>query len=152
MKIIEKAVAAVIRTNRAFPELLVFQHPMAGIQIPKGTVEPDETIQSATLRELFEESGIKLIDTPELIGTWQRIVGGDPNETGSLERHVWHISVLDAPAGLPEIWQHEAQGGEAEIGLTFSYFWVRIDATLPAQLSPLFKQTAALIVDHVRCS
>ena len=39
MKTIHKAVAAVVRRNGASSELLVFRHPKAGVQLPKGTVE-----------------------------------------------------------------------------------------------------------------
>ena len=148
MKTVHKAVAVVVRTRDAILELLVFQHPLAGIQIPKGTVEPGETIEAATLRELHEESGIRLNDPPKSIGTCELVVSDAPQAAGQLERHVWNISVLDAPTGLPETWRHDAEGSDAEIGLTFSYFWVPIDKTLLAQVHPSFRQAASVIVDH----
>jgi 8-oxo-dGTP pyrophosphatase MutT (NUDIX family) len=39
-------------------ELLVFRHETAGIQLPAGTVEPDEPFVAAALRELAEETGV----------------------------------------------------------------------------------------------
>ena len=36
----------------------MFWHPLAGIQLPKGTVEPLGNPTDAARRELFEESGI----------------------------------------------------------------------------------------------
>lgn len=39
-------------------EILLFQHPTAGIQLPAGTVEPEEPFEAAALRELAEETGV----------------------------------------------------------------------------------------------
>jgi 8-oxo-dGTP pyrophosphatase MutT (NUDIX family) len=39
-------------------ELLLFIHPNAGIQIPAGTVEEGEDLQTAVLRETAEETGL----------------------------------------------------------------------------------------------
>ena len=36
----------------------MFRHPLAGIQLVKGTVEPSEKPADAARRELFEESGL----------------------------------------------------------------------------------------------
>ena len=74
MKIVRKAVAVVLRPRDQATEVLVFRHPLAGVQIPKGTVEEDETIEAATLRELKEESGLVLDGEPQFIGTWERVV------------------------------------------------------------------------------
>ena len=41
--------------------LLVFRHadfPKAGIQVPAGTVQPDEHPDAAVLREVYEETGL----------------------------------------------------------------------------------------------
>lgn len=41
--------------------LLVFRHadfPEAGIQVPAGTVQPDENSDEAVLREVYEETGL----------------------------------------------------------------------------------------------
>jgi 8-oxo-dGTP pyrophosphatase MutT (NUDIX family) len=55
--VIEKVTAFVTRTTGEGFELLLLEHPYAGIQIPAGTVE-DETPQAAALREVAEETGI----------------------------------------------------------------------------------------------
>jgi len=39
-------------------EVLVFRHPLAGLQLPAGTVEPDEAVVDAALREAREETGL----------------------------------------------------------------------------------------------
>ena len=39
-------------------QLLVFDHPAAGTQVPAGTVDPEEDPRDAALRELSEETGV----------------------------------------------------------------------------------------------
>jgi 8-oxo-dGTP pyrophosphatase MutT (NUDIX family) len=56
-KVIEKVTAFVTRPAVEGLELLLLEHPYAGIQIPAGTVE-DETPEEAVLREVAEETGI----------------------------------------------------------------------------------------------
>ena len=55
---IEKVTAFVTRTTETGLELLLLEHPYAGIQIPAGTVE-EETPEEAVLREVSEETGIE---------------------------------------------------------------------------------------------
>ena len=70
MKVVHKAVAAVVRDYGRGSELLVFRHPFAGVQLPKGTVEPKEAYAAAALRELHEDSGLHLALKPQPIGIW----------------------------------------------------------------------------------
>lgn len=58
MTLIEKVVPVIFRNINQTTEILVFKHPIAGIQIVKGTVEVNEELETAALRELYEESGI----------------------------------------------------------------------------------------------
>lgn len=58
MTLIEKVVPVIFRDINQRTEILVFKHPIAGIQIVKGTVEKNEELEEAALRELYEESGI----------------------------------------------------------------------------------------------
>ena len=67
--VIEKVTAFVTRPTEAGLELLLLEHPFAGIQIPAGTVE-DETPEEAVLREVAEETGIDS-------ATIRRHLGGD---------------------------------------------------------------------------
>ena len=57
-----KVGAFILRDNcRVPPELLLFTQPDsndAPIQIPGGTVEPDEPIETALWREVAEETGL----------------------------------------------------------------------------------------------
>jgi 8-oxo-dGTP pyrophosphatase MutT (NUDIX family) len=56
---VHKVTTFITRTGPAGqPQLLLFQHPQAGVQIPAGTVEVGEDWQTAALREATEETGL----------------------------------------------------------------------------------------------
>lgn len=57
-RFIEKVTGFVTRPSEAGYDLLLFEHPYAGIQIPAGTVEAHETPEEAVLREVSEETGL----------------------------------------------------------------------------------------------
>jgi len=56
--VLEKVTAFITRGEGAAQELLVFRHPTAGIQLPAGTVEAEESVETAALREVREETGL----------------------------------------------------------------------------------------------
>ncbi len=58
---VEKVSGFVTRDRELGRELLVVRHPLAGIQVPTGTVEFGETPEQAIVREVAEESGIKQV-------------------------------------------------------------------------------------------
>jgi 8-oxo-dGTP pyrophosphatase MutT (NUDIX family) len=58
MQSLEKVTAFVTRSVHSVEELLLIEHPNAGIQIPAGTVEPGEDPSNAVLREAVEETGL----------------------------------------------------------------------------------------------
>jgi 8-oxo-dGTP pyrophosphatase MutT (NUDIX family) len=64
---IEKVTAFVTRETNHGLELLLFKHPYAGIQIPAGTVEPDESPEKAVIREVQEETGLTELEIQSLI-------------------------------------------------------------------------------------
>lgn len=57
-KVIEKVCPVILREGQKGNDMLVFRHPLAGSQIVKGTVEPDESLKAAVIREMVEESGV----------------------------------------------------------------------------------------------
>ena len=65
---IEKVSAFILRSRNNEPEILIFEHPNAGLQIPSGTVELNESPEDALYREVFEETGLKAIEIIEEIG------------------------------------------------------------------------------------
>ncbi len=56
--VIEKVTLFITREAQTGIQLLMFQHPIAGIQLPAGTVEAGETPEQAAYREAFEETGL----------------------------------------------------------------------------------------------
>ena len=66
--VVQKVTAFIVRERDSVKELLVFKHPTAGIQIPAGTVEKGEDIETAVKREVFEETGLRLVEIERYLG------------------------------------------------------------------------------------
>lgn len=65
---IKKVTAFVTRPTSSGYELLLFEHPSAGIQIPAGTVGSDERPDMAVLREASEETGLRGLKISHYLG------------------------------------------------------------------------------------
>ena len=52
----DKSCPVVLRARETL-EILAFEHPLAGLQLVKGSVEPGESTALAAVRELMEEAG-----------------------------------------------------------------------------------------------
>ena len=57
---LEKVTAFVLRIGESGQELLVFRHPNAGYQLPAGTIEKGEAPAFAVVREVWEETGLRV--------------------------------------------------------------------------------------------
>lgn len=116
LRSVEKAYAYVTRPET--DEILVFSHPdpVAGIQIPKGTVDPGERPRAAVIRELREESGLDAPQSVEHVvsDTWPH-----PTKPKVYRRHFFHLVVAEER----DAWHHTVTGGGEDDGMTFSYFW-----------------------------
>jgi 8-oxo-dGTP pyrophosphatase MutT (NUDIX family) len=66
--IVEKVTVFITRHAGDTDELLLFEHPAAGIQIPAGTVEVGETPAAAALREAAEETGLTDLTIRQYLG------------------------------------------------------------------------------------
>ena len=123
-------------TNRN--ALLVFTHrdfPEAGIQVPAGTVEENEDVRAAVLREAEEETGLSGLVLASYLG--EQILDISWFKAGEVHhRHFFHLLCGGDP---PERWLHAeanpSDGSPAPIW--FEFFW----AALPDQVPPL-------IADH----
>lgn len=78
MPLLEKVTAFILRPGTEAWEVLLFEHPTAGIQFPAGTVEEGEAPEAAALREGGEESGLSGLKLESFIGSIdERPVIGD---------------------------------------------------------------------------
>lgn len=104
-------------------ELLVFEGPdHARLQVPKGTVEPDETPREALAREVAEESGLTDLEDVRHVASdvWTR----RRSPPKRYVRHFYHATV-DEPR---DRWTHEVTGDGAEAGCEFEYRWLDLPA------------------------
>lgn len=114
---IRKVCPIVLRDQEAKRQFLAFEHPLAGRQLVKGTVEQKESDELAARRELEEESGIS-IDLRNLkrIGASARIVSG--------QEWIFFETTLLNP---PDHWTYRSNDDGGQL---FSFFWQDIDAPL----------------------
>lgn len=126
-----KACPVVLRIRDSQPEVLVFRHPLAGIQLAKGTIEPGESSQSALERELKEEAGITLKAEYPLL-EWQR----SPDEP------TWGIWVMESGDHLPDHWDHYCEDDDGQL---FQYFWHPLSQLPDSDWHPVFTDALAAI-------
>ncbi|MCL9816888.1 NUDIX hydrolase [Natronocalculus amylovorans] len=116
---VPKACAYITRGEN---ELLVFEGPeYDGYQIPKGTVEGDESPREAVFREIAEESGLGAIATPRHLVSdiWKR------REKRWYTRHFFHTTVHEPR----DEWTHTVTGTGDEVGIEYDFSWI----TLPTR-------------------
>ena len=70
-EVVQKVTAFIIRERSGAKELLVFKHPTAGVQIPAGTVEDGEDIETAVKREVYEETGLRSVEIENYLGCFE---------------------------------------------------------------------------------
>ena len=109
----EKVLAYITRRP---DELLVFEHtaeyPEAGIQVPAGGVDAAETPEQAVLREVYEETGLRLSHALDL---------GSQLWTTFAPSRIRHFYWLTAPQDTPDTWSHVVSDGQDDKGMTFLF-------------------------------
>ena len=128
----EKVWPVIFRERNAQKEILAFRHPLAGLQLVKGTVEENEDLQAAALRELAEESGIFEVSAIAFKGTLE-----------FAERaQLWHFFLCDAREELPDRWDFfTADDG----GLNYAFFWFPLGEAPSGEWHPVFRQALEFI-------
>ena len=123
-----KVLAYVTRSSR----LLVFtqpESPEAGIQVPGGTVEPDEAVEDAALREAIEESGLAELRLGIFLGD---LYYTDHNLNEIRHVHFFHVWCEEEP---PTTWRHyeftasDRPANHQPIPLDF--FWLDLTSERP---------------------
>lgn len=120
-----KACPVILRNRDGEAELLAFRHPLAGIQLVKGSIERLESPAEAALRELQEEAGIASGHVLRCLGVW----------ASGFQDQVWSFHEVWVSQELPESWSHfTADDG----GQTFSFFWHPLSAEPSDEWHALF--------------
>ncbi|WP_199243960.1 NUDIX hydrolase [Bacterioplanes sanyensis] len=113
-------------------QILLFRHPLAGIQLVKGTLEPDDaSILTAAVRELAEEAGITAVEQLQYLGQWQ-------------SRHqdqLWHFVHCHCPS-LPQQWVHHCLD---DGGHDFEFFWQPLNTAIIGDSHPVFQRAVEYI-------
>ena len=141
---IMKACPCVVVNHR----ILCFEHPYAGNQIPKGTVEVGESIEQATLRELYEESGIREARIADKIGELDWVITAGTTTFTKDEHQRWHLYLVAPEKELLENWTHQADGSQAEEGLVFRYFWQSLTEK-PVGFHDVYDRVMAMTARHI---
>jgi 8-oxo-dGTP pyrophosphatase MutT (NUDIX family) len=130
VRTLRKVVAYIIREKAGERQLLVFIHrdfPEAGLQVPAGTVEDDETIEAGLKREVVEETGLRDFEVVREIATYDRV---HPVTGNTHERHVFLLTV---PPSTPDewIWVETDGGKKSELeGYVFCYGWANLSGKI----------------------
>jgi 8-oxo-dGTP pyrophosphatase MutT (NUDIX family) len=126
-----KVCPVVIRTRNGQHSILAFRHPTAGIQIVKGSPQPNEALATAALRELWEESGIT--------ATRARAIGTAPIGATADD---WHFFLCDV-SDLPDTWAHQTVDDHGHV---FTFFWPSAQEQPDANWHPIFHAAFAHII------
>jgi 8-oxo-dGTP pyrophosphatase MutT (NUDIX family) len=126
--------------------LLVFRQPDfpdAGVQVPGGSVNPGEPLDSAVLREAFEETGLAELKLNAYLGD----VRHDLTARGRpyiQHRHYYHLTI---DGEVLETWQHfetdPSEGDEERI--LFELFWADLPDGVPHLIADMGEMLPTLL-------
>ncbi|MCY1374406.1 hypothetical protein D9M69_617460 [compost metagenome] len=130
-----KACPVVLR-HLGLPEILVFEHPLAGIQLVKGSIESGESPERAALRELAEESGLVAIGSTQSLGIW---------ESGFNEQ-VWSFHLCEMADPPADSWAFRTEDGG---GLDFRFFWHPLESKPSPDWHWVYRNALAFIRSRI---
>lgn len=127
-----KVCPVVLRNKKGVPQILAFEHPHAGFQLVKGTIETGETLGGAALRELAEESGITQAYSDGSLGIWK----------SDHEDQIWAFERVQVTLRLPDSWEYATLDGG---GLVFRFFWQPLEGRLGRGWHPVYHRAIGFI-------
>ena len=122
-------------------QILAFEHPDAGLQLVRGTIEPGEDARAAALRELAEEAGLSNVSIAKDLGTWS------PGNAAGPGGHVWSLQLCTYLPGLPDGWVHHCvdDGGQ-----DYRFFWHDTHREPGAGWAEPFRRVLGVIRERTR--
>jgi 8-oxo-dGTP pyrophosphatase MutT (NUDIX family) len=123
MSEIEKVFVYVVAGRGQQSRLLLFaSHDEAGFEVPKGAVEPEESLEAAARREVLEEAGITELELILRLGTtcWER------------ERQ--HFLIARCPGTDSDPFTHTVTGDGVDAGFVYQFRWRPLSAVEPSDL------------------
>lgn len=127
-----KVCPLVVRERNGDFEILAFQHPCLDYQLVKGTIELNEKPENAAVRELYEESGLRVAGKPQFLACTDELP----------DANVWYFYLCRVTHDPQENWNHLALD---DGGHTFSFFWHRISENLNDSWHPLFHRVFSYV-------
>ena len=134
---VAKTVPVVLRSVSGQIEILVFEHPLAGVQLVKGTIEPGERPELAAVRELAEESG--LIDVTKTV-FWGKQTYADIGQS-------WYFYRCHFDDELPDKWEFFTADDNGHL---FKFYWQPLEAKIDNPLGPVFELARQFIDQLVK--
>jgi 8-oxo-dGTP pyrophosphatase MutT (NUDIX family) len=132
----KKVVPVILRHQKHGLEILAFRHPLAGIQLVKGTIEQKEKYDEAAIRELFEEAGLNAEANPKFIGNFKL----------KSNQQDWYFYLCEVSANLAETWIHHCQD---DGGLDFEFFWFVLNQKPDESWHQSFQEALAFLRDKL---
>ncbi len=131
--------------------LLVFTEPAfpeAGTQIPCGTVEESEDLDSAMLREAVEETGLTRLHIKRFLGTCVYHLQAKNGEPVTMHRHFYHL-VYDGHISADgwRHWEQDPSDGKPE-PIEFALRWVKFPQEVPDLVAGFGDMLPALMADR----
>lgn len=118
-----KVFVYVIRVGEDKVDLLVFDSlEEPGYEVPKGGVEPGESLEEAVLREVYEESGLQGVKVIKELG---KTYWGEEEQ---------HFFLAEVPSDVADAFEHQVTGEGIDTGFWYRYRWLEIGRELEDRL------------------
>ena len=132
--LVRKRVSAYVTRERSGRvDLLVFDHegmPEVPTQVPAGRVDAHESLEQGVVREVEEETGLKVTIAGLLADPEEHVRAHGP---GAHDTYAFHAM---AEADGPDAWTHPVTGTGMDVGLVYECRWVPLDECPPLWGNP----------------